>query len=177
MLFFRSFSNSTLFSLLSKYPPLKESWPLLKTNLIALFQGCYLPLLVEICLVVKEKTFSLNFCLAFPLLQFLKDSTFLLCIAFTHYSFIVSLPCVQHALIMSTVPSSCVYRSVIHSATFVLSIHNHLPTHSTFCMRSAVVRRLVTVLTSLTFENSMLKYYLKNMKTNLRICSKATEYY
>lgn len=118
----------------------------------------------------------LSYSFTFSFLQFLKDSTFLLCIAFTHYSFIVSLPCVQHALIMSTVPSSCVYRSVIHSATFVLSIHNHLPTHSTFCMRSAVVRRLVTVLTSLTFENSMLKYYLKNMKTNLRICSKATEY-
>lgn len=70
MLFFRSFSNSTLCSLLSKYPPLKESWPLLKTNLIALFQGCYLPLLVEICLVVKEKTFSLNFCLTLLLFPY-----------------------------------------------------------------------------------------------------------
>lgn len=120
------FSFEVLVTQLSKYPPLKESWPLLKTNLIALFQGCYLPLLVEICLVVKEKTFSLNFCLTllyFSLITVPERFYFLImhCVhsLFVYCEFTLRSACAHH-----------VYRSLImrlpfsYPLCYVCTIHS-----------------------------------------------------
>lgn len=123
------FSFEVLVTQLSKYPPLKESWPLLKTNLIALFQGCYLPLLVEICLVVKEKTFSLNFCLTllyFSLITVPERFYFLImhCVhsLFVYCEFTLHSACAHHVYRFLTMrlpfsyPLS--YVCTIHSQTF-----------------------------------------------------------